>query len=294
MPPTPPSAYPSDTAGIKVEKEASTSKKPYIPKDKSISLLQEVDLDKVFVKGDQLLYAGYEIGKSFDRERNEFVFTIKKNGNILVKSDTWWDSYGDMTKIGVFPLLGNDNKQLIVMQYSGGSGSMHECKIYDLVPNIRVIHDDNEHGLFGGLSVIDINKDNKYEIIRTGISFRTSYMANVHNVYPKVILSYNTNKRKYTIGNKNFSDYILVDIEDDINKFNNINIRLNSTLEQHLFADYTSAMLQVVVSYIYSGKDKEGWDFFSTKYKLSDKEAVRSVIVERLNNDRVYKEIYGR
>ena len=67
--PAPPPVYPSDTTGIKVEKEAFTSKKPYIPKDKSISLLHAISLDKVFVKGDQLSYAGYKIGKSFDREK---------------------------------------------------------------------------------------------------------------------------------------------------------------------------------------------------------------------------------
>jgi len=282
------------TIRTKVEKEASTSKQPYIPKNKSISIPEEVDLDKVFIKGDQLSYAGYEIGRSLDREKNEYVLTIKKNRKILVNINSWWDSYGDMTKIGVFPLLGKENKQLLVMQYSGGSGGFHTCKIYDLVPNIRVIHDDEEYSLFGGISIIDINKDNKYEIVRRGNSFRTSYMANVDNVYPTVILSYNMNIEKYVIENKSFPDYILANIEYDINKFNSMDLLGNIAIKGSLFAEYTSAMLEVVVNYIYSGKEKEGWDFFSRRYKLPNKEEVRSDIIKRLNNDPVYKEIYGR
>ena len=227
-------------------------------------------------------------------KKNEYILTIKKNEDILVNGDSWWDSYGDMTAIGVFPLLGNDNKQLIVMQYSGGSGGLHMCKIYDLVPNIRLIHDDHEHGLFGELTIIDINKDNKYGIGRIGNSFRTSYMANADRVNSKVILSYNMNKRKYTIENKSFSDYVLVDVENNINKFNNINIPLNTILKQSFLADYTSAILKVLISYIYSGKEQEGWDFFNTRYRLSNKKAVTSYIIERLDNDPVYKEIYGR
>jgi clan AA aspartic protease (TIGR02281 family) len=42
------------TMGTKVEKEASTSKQPYIPKNKIRAIPEKVDLDKVFIKSDQL------------------------------------------------------------------------------------------------------------------------------------------------------------------------------------------------------------------------------------------------
>ena len=144
-------------------------------------------------------YAGYEIGKSFDREKSEFVLEIKKNEKTIVNIDNWWNSGGDMTKIGVFPFLGKDNKKLIVMQYSGGSGGFHTCKIYDLIPDVRIIHDDEEYRdrdgaveLYGGIYVIDINRDGKYQIVRRGTPFGISYVANVYTVYPKIVLSYDS------------------------------------------------------------------------------------------------------
>jgi hypothetical protein len=229
-----------------------------------------------------------------DREKNEFVLTIRKNGKILVNIDSWWNSSGDITKIGVFPFLGNDNKQLIVMQYSGGSGGFHMCKIYDLVPNIRMIHNDEEYNLSGEIAIVDINRDHKYEIVRAGIPFGMPYLANAYIARSKAILSYDMNMEKYVIENKSFPDYVLENIEYDINRFNNTEIAVNTTKKESIFDEYISAMLEIVVSYIYSGKEKEGWDFYNNRYRFSNKENVRIDILRTLKNDPVYKMIYSK
>ena len=57
--------------------------------------------------------------------------------------------------------------------------------------------------------------------------------------------------------------------------------------------DYLSLVLQVVLRYIYAGKEKETWLFYDKEYHLADKEEMRSKIKKKLESCLVYKKIYG-
>ncbi len=57
-------------------------------------------------------------------------------------------------------------------------------------------------------------------------------------------------------------------------------------------SNYLSNRLDIVLSYVYSGKEEEAWSFFDKECKLSNKEKIKSKIKSILKNESVYKYIY--
>jgi hypothetical protein len=53
-------------------------------------------------------------------------------------------------------------------------------------------------------------------------------------------------------------------------------------------------MIKIVISYIYAGKENEGWDFYNNRYRISNKEIIRADILKNLKDDHAYNRIYNR
>lgn len=55
--------------------------------------------------------------------------------------------------------------------------------------------------------------------------------------------------------------------------------------------DILGAILEVLLEYVYVGKEKEAWEFYEAEYNLPDKAEMKPKIKNRLKEDSVYQTI---
>jgi len=285
------------TIGVKPDKSVFTEK-PVRPK-------AVVDLNTIFSNSDRLLYAGYEIEKSFSSMNNEnpnlgesFTY-IKKNGKTLFRIINDRAIGGiKSTQIGLFPLLGKDDKQLIISHHRQTYITILCClvyKIYYLSSNIYQIFDDEEYNTKGELQPIDFEGKGKYHILRWVFSLEGLHgLCQLCSPHPEVIFSYDNKARRYTISSNKFDNYLLRNIDKTTNEFNELETKVNIYNKDENYTKWLAQILDISLNYIYAGREVDGWGFFNSRYKFPDKEEARSNIIYRLNNDPVYKAIYGR
>ena len=191
--------------------------------------------------------------------------TIKKDEKVLVHLDSgccWKDS----TKIGLFSFLGENTKQLILEQYSGGASCCYSYKIYELIPTMRLIFYDKEYvdayALRGALRPVDFHEKGKYDIIMGVGRFKGfDTLCQACSPVPYVVFSYDSKREKFVVSNKKFSNYILRNIEKDIHAFEEIDINIDKYND-----DYLSKILTIILNYIYAGKEEEGWLFYNSRF----------------------------
>ena len=118
-------------------------------------------------------------------------------------------------------------------------------------------------------------------------------LPHVLSPIPTVVFKYEEKKNTYLPANHLFAQYLLKEIEEDIEKVREFKDKTDFTTYDDDLGDYLSLMLQVVLRYIYAGKEKEAWLFYDKEYHLRDKEEMRSKIRKKLESCLVYKKIYG-
>src|SRR5262249_53098849 len=98
------------------------SKSPYIPQKIYVpkKIINWENMDAIFIKGNKLSYAGYEVEKSHNSVEKKSFVTIKKNGETFMRVDSSNESQYAF-EIGLFPFLGNEIKQLIINEWTGGA-----------------------------------------------------------------------------------------------------------------------------------------------------------------------------
>jgi hypothetical protein len=253
-------------------------------------------IENIFVARDSLSYNGYDVFKLRKKVKYEYppgmksppdlievsYAILKKNGKVLAKFEGIYFGLGNATDFGLFSFLGGEAKQLAVSQ-TIPRGGRHW--VVDLSSDGRVIFDSGDYGVgreeFG---VMDIDKDGVYEISLPVTEFYMfENMSMAETPLPEIIFKYDLRARKYFPANPAFQDYALKGIEDEIR-------RLNPDDER----EYLSRRLDIVLRYIYAGKEQEAWSFFEREYRLPDKEAMKSKIKAVLKDEGVYKHLYGK
>ena len=150
--------------------------------------------------------------------------------------------------------------------------------------------------------IVDFDGKGKYDLVRVVRSFNFAGGL-CHACSPNLfaIFSYREKAGKYVLSNKEFADLLLGDVKKYIDNFEEIDTKtsVDDYMKRESFTNdnynnWLSQILNISLNYIYAGKEKEGWYFFNRRYKLPNKEEIRSDIIKSLNNDPVYKTIYGR
>ena len=250
-------------------------------------------LEAIFIKGDRLSYAGYEIERSFDAATSISTATIKKNGKTLATLNN--GGLGkDSTEIGLFPFLGEKTKQLVIMQYSGGAHCCWTYKIYDFSPKLRLLFDGEEYGpdsIGYELHPEDIDGDGRYEFTQAVMTFDYFHMSHASSVFPSALFSYDEKRRIYLPANRKFSSYLLEDMEGDVKRVEKEREKID---HNNVIANerYLSAVLQVMLKYIYAGQEANGWEFYDREYQLKNKTEIKMDIKKALRSDPVYQSIY--
>jgi hypothetical protein len=251
-------------------------------------------IDGIFVDKDSLSYNGYDVVKLKKKVKLEYppemkskpelvevsYAVLKKKNKVLDTFDGVYFGAGNATNFGLFPFLGKETKQLTVSQ-TIPRGGRHW--VVELSSEARVISDSKDYGIGREeFSVIDIDKDGVYEISLPITEFYMfENMAMSETPLPTIIFKYDEKAKKYLPANRIFRNYLLTGIEDKIKQ-------LNSSDK----SNYLSDRLDIVLRYVYAGKEAEAWSFFDKEYNLPNKEEIKSKIKSTLKKENVYKYIY--
>ncbi|HEX4947501.1 MAG TPA: hypothetical protein VFZ34_12590 [Blastocatellia bacterium] len=245
-----------------------------------------------FMKEDQLSYQGYEVFKRQKKVNFKYsggerypidvasvvVKKARKTVAIFDGDEFTVDSFADL---GLAPLLGKEEKQLLVALTVRRGGRQW---IVDLSPNYREIFDTGEWGVGregADLGFIDIDKDGIWEIESGDFWYMVFDQISMSETpVADVIFKYDTKARKYVPANHLFPEYSLHGIDE-----------ASTSLPVNEGYGYLGRRVDVLLTYLYAGKEIEGWAFFDRTYKASDKAQIKARIRNVLKDSAVYKYI---
>lgn len=248
-----------------------------------------LEIRSFFVKGETLSYMGYDIAKlnkkvklKYTSGETEVSYAVLKKGNkVLAKFDGTYSGVGNATDFGLFSFFGREAKQLVVSQSVPRGGRYW---VVNLSPEFRVVYDSRAYRVGReDLGVLDIDKDGRYEILQEVTAFYGFDNFNsAETPLPLVIFKYDDKAGQYLPANDQFQAYSLHDTERAISRL---------TSDEN---GYLSSRLDIVLEYIYAGKEKEGLDLFERIYEHPDKDKTRARVMAVLRNDPVYRFIYRK
>ncbi|HEV2663816.1 MAG TPA: hypothetical protein VG324_02845 [Blastocatellia bacterium] len=254
-------------------------------------------MSDIFNKEESLSYNGFKIAKlesiakGSENEQIEFSYAvIKKNGRVLAKFDSFRDGLMNATDIGLFPFLGGKTKQLIISQTLPRTGRHW---IVELTPNPKVLFDSGDYEV-GREEVwtVDLDGDGVYEIWLYVTTFYNEFdqLSVMLTPLPIVVFRYDKQVGRYLPANHRYRDYLLEGIETEISALPTEISPLPSSAGML----YLARRLDVLLQFLYAGKEKEGWEFFDKAYTLPDADKIKAKVKEVLRNAPAYKFIRER
>jgi hypothetical protein len=254
---------------------------------------QTVNLDDIYAKGNKISYQGYEVTRSFNERTQISSATIRKGVRVLLRFNDGGQSL-DFTNFALFSLLGTDSKQLIINQYSGGAHCCTSLWIYDLSgPAPKQLFASGRYDVGIDPVVVDIDRDGTYEFTQSVMAFDYfDRMSHADSPFPQVAFGYDRSTGKYVPASRMYADYLLKDTEKYSHEVRKLNRKLASTRHEEDVGDYLGTVLQVVLQYIYAGREQEGWAFYDREYRLDDKAQMKMKVKSELRKSAVYNFIY--
>jgi hypothetical protein len=246
---------------------------------------EEVLMSDIFTRDESLSYDGFDIATITKSEPIEFSYAvIKKNGRVVAKFDSpgLHGGPGNAIDIGLFPLLGGKTKQLIISQTLPRTGRHW---IVELAANPQVLFDSGDYEV-GREEVwaVDLDSDGVYEIGLYVTSFYGEFnqLSVASTPLPTVVFRYDKRAGRYLPANHRYRDYFLKNIEADSSDLPTVG------------EPYLASRLNVLLRFLYTGKEKEGWEFFDKAYTLPDADKIKAIVKEELQNAPAYKFIRKR
>ncbi len=258
-----------------------TTSSPPQPSPSSAEKLAE----DFFTKDEKLSYNDYEIFKDkqsvmeADTKMDVTTILVKRHQKPIAIFDGPHHPIGNAASFGIFPLLGLPNKQLIV-SLSAPRRARHF--VADLGKSYRTIFDSAEWGISREeLEFIDIDNDGSYEIKTLDVWFLTfGNLAMSESPMVSLIFKYDPTAKKYLPANHLFASEALNKIEERIQKIGTANPE-----------DEMGGKVNVLLQFLYAGKEKEGWDFFERAYQAKDNAEIKKTIKNVLRTSPVYQYI---
>jgi len=258
---------------------------------------KEMHAGEVIANFDQLSYRGYMIqthhrlarvdGPPAPEPVKVSYVVVKRNGRTVAKFDSEiYSSLGNSTEVGLYSLLNNGKKQLILSQDSFKTGVQW---VADFSPGFRIIFDGMKFhvGREGDdMTISDLDGDGVSEItvpITAFYGFERWRLSTSDTPLPDVVFKYDAAKREYLPANPLFKQILLRDIkraEDDARAVDQ-QTRLGS-------------VMSVVLHYIFAGEEGRGWKFFEETCSLPDKGTIRADMEKELKAHPVYRYLQRR
>ena len=254
------------------------------------------DKDRVsfesFCTNDEILrYKGFKIERVYQKHKNTFVFTIKRGRRVLARHSQEADLYArDSTRFGLFSVLGGRERQLIVRQSTGGAHCCFRYWIYELRPRFRLIFDGTKYQLgdgFDPLTFQDMNGDGTYEFTQKIVTFDYFLDCYTCTPQPTMIFAYNGRLHRYLPANHRFRSRALREARADAKELKEMAARPEADQDPSLINYYS---FKVLLSYIYAGKEKQGWKLC---YQFAYCRDWRHSVKKTLRTDALYRFLYS-
>lgn len=243
---------------------------------------------ETYTKDENLSYMGYEITRESRRAKNgsttiEYA-VLRRNSRIVATFDSPIDQLSEM-RFGLFSFLSDGAKQIVVEQTSN---KFWRYWIVSLQPHFKVVYDSNNYDVVFELRVADIDNDVKQELLQHLGSFWYFKSNNIFSPRPPIVFQYNAAEARYIPANPQFKEVTLKDINQRVDKARQVIERKEDpNHELHIH----SAVLDVVLRYLYSGEEDEAWSVYDKHYDLHDKDAFKKELKDILAADRLYREV---
>ncbi|GEM_PF-6093605 len=226
-------------------------------------------------------------------EKHHYFFIKKDNKTLKI-----WDESGFMdSEIKLISFINKNTKQLWIKLYDSPSK-------FDVVITLenkpRVIFDSlnqNEGEMIGG-EPIDIDNNNIYEFLENLDVLGCTYTSCAFRKFGTAIFKYNETEKKLMLANRQFSHFILKDLQRDKKILQKTIVRLNKETKKDssqrivLEEEHLSLVLKIVLDLVFSGKEKEAWMFYDRMCKLNDKEEIKKSLKKDIEGNDIYKLIY--
>ena len=211
---------------------------------------------------------------------------LKTGGGTIATFDGLYSGGGNQTDFGLTSVLGGDTTQLLVSQTIRRDGRHW---IVDLTSNVVTLFDSDTWELGGeDVCIHDFDDDGVSEISMAITRFwGFDAMSMDESPMPGVVFRYDEAVRKYLPDKLAFTR-ALTHIEEDVEA-----IDPNEALEDNSKGSYLAVRLDIVLRYIYAGRESDAWSFFDKTYSLADKEQIRLEIKHILEFEPVYRFVYG-
>lgn len=238
----------------------------------------------------KLSYLQYEVVKATRKTRFSEDLTgveyavLRRNGRLVAKFDSAIDELSEV-RFGLFSFLGDGAKQLVVEQTSN---KFWRYWIVSFEPRVRVIYDSGRYDVVNELRTADIDGDGRLEVTQNLGSFWYFNLDNVYSPRPPMIFEYQLSTHKYTPANREFNQSALKDIDQRIAKTRQV---IESKDDPAHVRNVRSAVLDVVLRYLYAGKKNEAWAFYEQQYNLEDKASLKIELKKKLVHDTLYRKI---
>jgi hypothetical protein len=248
-----------------------------------------------FVKADSIAYNGFEVTRLhkivYDKEGGQNIpityAVLKSNGNVIQTFDGVYFGGGNETEFGFTSMMGGDSKQLVVSQ-TVPRGGRHW--IVDLSSKATTLFDSKTWDLSApDACVHDYDGDGVYEISLAITNFwGFGSMSMADSPLPCVVFKYKPGIGKYMPDTSAFAREV-DHIEEEAQK-----IDPNEKLPDAYAGRYLAVRLDILLRYVYAGRESDGWSFFERTYNLSDKREVEQEIKATLAQEPVYRFVYGK
>lgn len=247
---------------------------------------EEKSAEDFFTKEEQLSYNSYEIAKLKKTAREEGTtmevsyLVVKKNQKTVAIFDGPHHPTANTVDFGLFPFLGKETQLLVSITVPRGGRQW----IADLSLAYRKIFDTAKWEVgreSGDLGLIDIDHDGVLEITAGAFWYYVfSEISMSETPVADVIFRYDTKAKEYVPANHLFPAYALRWVED-----------WSSSLPAKEGYGYLGRRVDVLLLYLYVGKEKEGWAFFDRVYEAKDKMQVKTRIQSVLKHSPTYQYI---
>jgi hypothetical protein len=237
----------------------------------------------------------FEVRKSKDLSTSRWHVEILRGGTLLFRSSNGAKTADDLL-LAAFPLLGGDKKQIVIEEYTGDVF----CCTYNYVlkadDSLDVLYSSTQYPVGFGMVPEDFDGDGVYELVTTLTRF-DNFLNLPHDASPstRVVFRYDPKVGRYVVGNREFARVVLEDVdkEKEIVEELRAQRKAGAAPKGEWQSQYTGAVLNVALAYIYSGRQQDGWIYLVGKYDLDDREVLIANLRYYLMRCPIFRSVYS-
>jgi hypothetical protein len=160
--------------------------------------------------------------------------------------------------------------------------------VVSLSPSPRVIFDGGAFEVgreAGDLRVVDLDGDGVYELVALVCDFYGFghwALSAGETPLPPAVFKYDAQAGKYLPANRLFREHLLKNVDEAKAK-----VRGPAAGSSH-----QADVLTVLLSHVFAGDERAGWEFYEAAYALPDKAEVRREVETTLRAQPVYRFMY--